>query len=75
MDFNVSLDEPKEPQYKPLLVSHSRMMSSQSGRQSRFHRIKKEKNEQIKQHNEKLKIDYENSKTDYENSKIHYENK
>lgn len=67
MDFNVSLDEPKEPEYKPLIVSHSHMMSSQSGRQSRFDRIRKEKNEQIKQHNEKLKIDYENSKIYYEN--------
>ena len=67
MDFSVPLHEPNEPQYKSLLVSHSRMMSSQSGRQIRFNRIRKEKNEQINQHNEKLKIDYENSKIDHEN--------
>jgi len=64
MDFNQPLHE---PQYKPLLVNHSRMMSSQSGRENRFTRLRNEKNQQIKEHNEKLKIDYENSKIEFEN--------
>lgn len=40
-------------QYKPLLVNHSRMMSSQSGRA--------EKNKEITEYNAELKAKYESS--------------
>ena len=46
------------PQYKPLLVSHSRMMSTQNGRVAR---LRTEKNKEITEYNAKLKTEYESS--------------